>query len=206
VYAFLAVLVPSVVAEPDVVAGFDQGERQGAFCGGETYPYFGVHEEAVVQVDDGFAGRPSGRGLVCIAWGGKTVNAEEISVLGEDDVLFVLVPVYGAECAKVAGFEDALCDFAVVCVCWGARGLAGGGHGGGAGGGEAVEEAAGLVVEPDYDGFGEEEDDETEEGFDGDEEEAEDEGEVFTPGKSADEGDVRHNSVAVGVLVAVVTS
>lgn len=133
----------------------------------------------MVEVDDGLAGGCARvlSGLALL--GGETVEAEEVAVFCEDDVLLVVVAKDLAEFLKVLCAADALCE--TVLVGFGDRRAD-----------DEVEEMARAVVEPFDDGLWEKRDNEGEDGLKEDEEAAADEGSVVARGETADERQSSH--------------
>ena len=113
------------------------------------------------------------------------MKAEEVAVLGENNVLLMLVAKDLAELLEVLRAADALCEALLV-------GL------GDRGPDDEVEEGAGAVVEPLDDRLWEEGDNEGEEGLEGDEECADDDGDVVSGGDAAEERETGHRRGRVG--------
>nr|POF06900.1 hypothetical protein CFP56_31524 [Quercus suber] len=108
----LAVLVAPVVPEPDVVALVDEREGQTSFLLGQTDPNLTVHEQAVMQIHHAFAHTalsvvvgvdtpvlfaPSVR---------QTMQAQQVPVLGLDNMLFGMVAEEFAQLDEVLGLRD----------------------------------------------------------------------------------------------------
>jgi hypothetical protein len=63
----------------------------------------------MVQVNDRFACGGAGDGTGLALWAGDAMDAEEIAVFGEDNVLFdVVIAKYGAEVLKIVCFAYAI--------------------------------------------------------------------------------------------------
>ena len=76
VNGFLGVLVATVVTHPHVETELDKGEGERALGARETYPDLGVHEKAMMEVDDRFMGRRADVFSVLCLLCGKAMKAE----------------------------------------------------------------------------------------------------------------------------------
>ena len=110
----LRVLVSSIVPEPDVEALLDEDEGEDAVLRGQAEPDLAVHEETVMEVDDGLPGGRAGWRAWLASLRGKAMDAEEVTVGREDEVLFVDIAKQLAELLKVLGLADVVCEAAGV--------------------------------------------------------------------------------------------
>ena len=51
-----------IISKPDVIALFNEEEGQATLRSRQAHPYFAVHEQAMVEVDDGLPGACTGVG------------------------------------------------------------------------------------------------------------------------------------------------
>ena len=94
--ALLGVLVAAIVPEPDIEAQLDEGKGKAAGRISLADPNLAVHQQTMVQINDGLAGAvasPVG-GVAASEW--QPVQSEQVAVLGEDDMFLVRVAKYFA--------------------------------------------------------------------------------------------------------------
>lgn len=110
VNGFLRVLIASVVTQPNVEAQFGENEGKRALGICEADPDLGVHEKTVVKIYDRLVGGYTGkrRGLTFASR--KTMETETVAVLGEDDMVLVVVAEDSTELLKVLSLSDFVCD------------------------------------------------------------------------------------------------
>lgn len=91
---FFRVLVPSIVAQPDVVTVLNKLEGQTALFFAEADPDFAVHHQAVMQVDnfllDAILAAVDLTILFALA-AGETVHSQEVAIFCMDHMLFCVV-------------------------------------------------------------------------------------------------------------------
>ena len=105
VHAFLAVLVPSVVPQPDIVALINQKERQAASFLRDAHPDFAVHEQTVVEVYNTFLNAVRAHVDLYIFFSSspsQPVQAQKISIFRLDYMFLGRVSIEFTQFYKVA--------------------------------------------------------------------------------------------------------
>src|SRR6202012_1678814 len=102
----LTILVPAIVAKPDIISLVDQFERETSFLLCQTYPNLTIHEEAMVKVDDRFRDRVWSMvdlysSVLLSLPKRQSVHTEQVSISCLDHVLFGIVSKDSAQLGKI---------------------------------------------------------------------------------------------------------